>query len=206
MSRESLLLVVSVLCASVIMGWIIWSERPVPALATPAIGAPLAGNGTDGITAAPVIDEDLLAELRMVAEQDPSDVVSRVALGNLYFDARLFDEAIPWYEEALALNLSDVDVSTDLGVSYYYVEQPERAVVQFERSLEVDPMHAKTLLNLGIVRAFGLQDLDGALAAWERVIEVAPESAEARAARDALERIDAAHVTGELGGTATERD
>jgi hypothetical protein len=41
---------------------------------------------------------------------------------------------------------------------------------QFDHSLSIDPKHVKTLLNVGIVRAFGKQDLAGAgrLAAGRR--------------------------------------
>ena len=61
--------------------------------------------------------------------------------------------------EALKLNPNDVNVSTDLGVSYYYTNQPDKALAQFDHSLKLDPKHAKTLLNVGIVKAFGKQDL-----------------------------------------------
>ena len=92
-------------------------------------------------------------------------------LGNLYFDAERYDDAIKWYTEAQALLPNDVNVSTDLGVCYYYTNQPDKALAQFDRSLKLDPNHAKTLLNVGIVRAFGKQDLDGATQAWQKVIE-----------------------------------
>ncbi len=55
-----------------------------------------------------------------------------------------------------------MNVSTDLGVCYYYTNQPDKALEQFDHSLKLDPKHAKTLLNVGIVKAFGKQDLDGA--------------------------------------------
>ena len=141
----------------------------------------------------PPIDESRVSALREVAERDTEDVASRVALGNVYFDAKRFDEAILWYEQALALNTSDVDVSTDLGVSYFYTGQADRALHQFDRSLAVDPRHSKTILNIGIVRAYAKQDLDGAETAWQQVIEIAPDSPEARAAQEALEVIRAAH-------------
>ena len=70
----------------------------------------------------------------------------------------------------------DVNVSTDLGISYYYTNQPDRALAQFERSLAIDPKHSKTLLNVGIVRAFGKQDLEGAAKALQQVLDVAPGS------------------------------
>src|SRR5436190_140499 len=80
-----------------------------------------------------------------------------------------------WYSEALKLAPRDVDVSTDLGVCYYYTNQPDKALAQFDKSLAIDPKHAKTLLNVGIVRAFGKQDLDGASQAWQQVIKLAPD-------------------------------
>ena len=69
----------------------------------------------------------------------------------------------------------------------------DRALAQFERSLQIDPSHAKTMLNVGIVRAFGKQDLKGAAEAWEKVISMAPNSEEARAAKQALDGVKSAH-------------
>ena len=117
-------------------------------------------------------------------------------LGNLYFDAERYDDAIKWYGEALKLVPNDVNVSTDLGVCYYYTNQPDKALAQFDRSLKLDPKHAKTLLNVGIVRAFGKQDLDGATQAWQQVVEVAPDSPEGQAAKRALDSLTSAHAGG----------
>ena len=55
-------------------------------------------------------------------------------------------------QRALKLDPNNVNVSTDLGVSYYYTNQPDKALEQFDQSLKIDPKHAKTLLNVGIVR------------------------------------------------------
>jgi tetratricopeptide (TPR) repeat protein len=91
------------------------------------------------------------------------------------------------------LSPNDVNLSTDLGVSYYYQNQPDKALEQFTRSLKLDPKHGKTLLNLGIVKAFGKQDLQGAADAWQQVIKLAPESPEAQAAKRALDSLQSAH-------------
>lgn len=131
--------------------------------------------------------------MRNAAERNATDARPRIELGNMYFDAERYQDAIVWYEDALRLDPDNVDVSTDLGVAYYYTNQPERAVAQFERSLAIDPMHTKTLLNLGIVKAFGQQDLEGAARAWERVVELAPDSPEGQAARRALDGLRSAH-------------
>ena len=78
-----------------------------------------------------------------------------------------FEDAIGWYEAALAIDESNIDASTDLGLSYYYTSRADRALLQFDYSLSIDPNHVATLLNQGIVRAFGRQDFDGAIVSLE---------------------------------------
>ena len=178
-----------------IAGWIIGSQSAVAR--PPAAAAPVAQqvptSGAGGPSRAAVLDETQVNALKTVAERDASNATPRVQLGNLYFDAERYDDAITWYGEALKLSPNDVNVSTDLGVSYYYSNQPDKALAQFDRSLKLDPKHAKTLLNVGIVKAFGKQDLDGAGAAWKQVIALAPDSPEGQAARRALDSLTSAH-------------
>ena len=144
----------------------------------------------------PVLDEAQVTALRNIAEKDPANVQSRVQLGNMYFDAERYQDAIQWYEAALKLNPNDADVSTDLGVCFYYTNQADRAVLQMEESLRISPRHLKTMLNLGIVKAFGKQDLAGAAAMWEEVIRLAPDSQEGQAAKRSLANLQAAHPGG----------
>jgi len=187
MNRESIVLGFALFFSMSIMGWIIWVERPsapTSSGATPLEASPTA-------TAVPSLDPDRVAELIATAEADAQDVQSRILLAGMYFDSHSFEQAIPWYEEVVRLMPEDVQAITNLGISYYYVGLPERAVEQLERSLEIEPDHAQTLVSLGVVKAFGLEDLDGASAAWQRVLEVAPDGPEAEAAREALSRLQA---------------
>ena len=48
-------------------------------------------------------------------------------------------------------------------------------------------------MNLGIVKAFGKQDLDGATKAWQQVVELDPDSPEGQAAKRALDTLRSAH-------------
>lgn len=175
----------------VLVGWIIGSQqatavRPAPAASQPVSAAPAA-------TTAPALDENRARALQNAAERAPSDATPRVELGNLYFDAERYADAIRWYENALSVDPRNVNASTDLGIAFYYSNQPDRALAQFDRSLAVDPRHSKTLLNVGIVRAFGKQDLEGAARAWKAVLEVAPNSPEARFAKQGLDGLRSAH-------------
>jgi tetratricopeptide (TPR) repeat protein len=128
-----------------------------------------------------------------------------VQLANTYFDAERYSDAIKWYEQALKLDPKNPDASTDLGVSYYYSNRTDDALKQFDKSLQMDPKHTKTLLNQGIVLAFGKQDLQGAEAAWKKVVEIAPNSPEGQAAKRGLDGIAAAHQGAPGGGPATNQ-
>jgi tetratricopeptide (TPR) repeat protein len=196
MRRDSLAFALSGTFFGVLVGWIIGSQqaRPAPPASPAVTQAPAAP-----APAPPAFDAGHAAALEDRAKAEPTNAAVRAELGNLYFDAERYDDAIKWYTEALKLAPNDVNVSTDLGVCYYYVNQPDKALEQFEKSLKLDPKHAKTLLNLGIVRAFGKQDLAGASQAWQEVIKLAPDSAEAQAAKRALDSLQSAHPA--VGGS-----
>jgi tetratricopeptide (TPR) repeat protein len=173
-----------------IAGWIIGSQQ---AKYQPVQAQPAAQQSSAQTAAPPVLDENKVSAFKAIAERDASNPAPRAQLGNLYFDAERYDEAIKWYADALALSPKDVNISTDLGISYYYTNQPDRALQQFDKSLALDPKHVKTLWNVGVVKAFGKQDLEGAQDAWQQVIELAPESPEGQQAKMAIERLRAAH-------------
>ena len=194
MKSESIAFGVAGIMFGLIAGWIIGTQQASPrAPAAVAAQAAAAPAGDSGGARAAVLDEKQVNALKSVAEREPSNVKPRAQLANLYFDAERYDDAIKWYGEAVRLAPNDVDVSTDLGICYYYTNQPDKALEQFDRSLKLDPRHTKTLLNVGIVKAFGKQDLDGAMKAWQQVLEIAPASAEGQAAKRALDSLRSAH-------------
>ena len=199
--RELLVLGVAAACSLSVMGWIIWSERPVP---PPASHEPAAAPGAaaEAVPEPEVreVDAERAAELEAAALAAPDDAAVRVSLGDLYFDAREFETAIAWYEDAMAVDPAHVDANTSIAMSWFHAGDTQRAVETFERSLEIDPAHPRTLLNLGIVRALGFRDLEGALAAWEQVIAAAPDSREALDARELLDRVGAAHESTPAAG------
>jgi len=193
MKSESIAFGIAGVAFGLIAGWIIGTQQAVTRPAAPAPAAAAAPAANAPSSRAAVLDQSQVTALQSVAARDPKNAQARVQLGNLYFDAERYDDAIKWYVEALALTPDDVNVSTDLGVCYYYTNQNDKALDQFAYSLKRDPKHAKTLLNQGIVLAFGKQDLEGAARVWQQVIDVAPESTEAQGAKRALDSLRSAH-------------
>ena len=103
-------------------------------------------------------DTDLLKEsariLGRAANLRSGDLDVLIGLGNAHFDlgyfgkdnAELVRSRDP-YTRALALRPNDVEVTTDLGLTYFLVDPPEdqKAVVEFQKSLKSNPKHEKTL-------------------------------------------------------------
>ncbi|HEY7172753.1 MAG TPA: tetratricopeptide repeat protein [Vicinamibacterales bacterium] len=179
-----------------IAGWIIGTQQATLGRAPAQPAAAASSSAPAAAPPAAVLDDNKVNAFKSVAEREPTNPKPRVELGNIYFDAERYDDAIKWYGDALKLDPKDVNVSTDLGVSYYYTNQPDKALAQFDQSLKIDPKHAKTILNVGIVKAFGKQDLEGAQQAWQQVIQLAPDSPEGQAAKRALDSLRSAHPGG----------
>ena len=205
MKPETVITAVSFACFGVLVGWILGSQQSRPAsppAAQQAAAQPSGSGGTadTGADPAPPLDLQRATDLERTANAQPANAGVRADLGNLYFDAKRFDQAIPWYLAALKLNPKDADVSTDLAVSYYYSNQVDQALAQLDQSLAIDPKHAKTLLNQGVIRAFGKQDLAGAMQSWQRVVEVDPGTPEAQQAQKFLDTLKTAHPGGSPSG------
>jgi tetratricopeptide (TPR) repeat protein len=194
MARESIIFAVSGAFFGLLIGWILGSQQGSGVtVTTPAVTQAQPGAPQPAAPAPKPVDPQRVRLLESSAQSAPSDATPRIELGNMYFDAEQYPQAIRWYQEALRLDAKNVNVSTDLGVAYYYASQPDQALAQFDRSLDIDPNHTKTLLNQGIVRAFGKQDLPGASQSWERVLKISPDSEEGRAAKRALDALRNAH-------------
>lgn len=196
MNRDALIFGISGTVFGVLVGWIIGTQQVTPAAPAPAVAQTAAAPASPQQNTPPPLDAARAAELEKQASAEPTNVAVRTELGNLYFDAERLDQAIPWYEAANKLDPKNVSVSTDLAVAYYYTQQVDRALAQIDRSLAVDPRHLKTLLNQGIIRAFGKQDLAGAAESWQRVVAIAPDSEEGRRAKQGLDGLSSAHQAG----------
>jgi cytochrome c-type biogenesis protein CcmH/NrfG len=197
MKSESVVYAIAGTLFGFIVGWIVGTQQApghvaagVPAAMTAAAPASApAPSGAMPPASQPMLDEAQVTAMRNVADRDPKNVESRVHLGNLYFDAERYQDAIKWYEEALVLKPNDADVSTDLAICFYYTSQLDKAITQFEQSLKSNPSHVKTYLNMGVVKNFGKQDVAGARAAWQKVLSLAPGTQEAQTAQRFLDSV-----------------
>jgi len=116
----------------------------------------------------------MIAALEKETKSNPGNLEAWIELGNSYFDTDQYEKSIQAYRKALEINPDNANVWTDLGVMYRRNGNPQEAINAFNRAIEVDPKHEASRMNKGIVLLHDLQDVDGAIKAWEGLLEVNP--------------------------------
>lgn len=82
----------------------------------------------------------------------PADAEPMIKLGNSLFDAEKYLEAEKWYLLALEKEPKNINVRTDLGLTYFLREPREldKAITEYKAALVLDPEHEITLQNLAL--------------------------------------------------------
>lgn len=119
----------------------------------------------------------------------PDNYDAVVWLGNVNYDAGRYETAERWYAAALAKNPTDINVRTDLGLTFLLREPSDvdRAIAEFRRSLERNPRHEQTLQNMAValVRKGNTAEAEATLA---KLAEVSPGNPALPQLRSDLER------------------
>jgi hypothetical protein len=129
-----------------------------------------------------------ISALRAAIEKNPKDADALLRLANLYQDAGKFAEAVEYYRQVLALRPDDVNPRTDMGICLRETGKVDEALAEFRRSLEIDPRHWQTWLNIGVVSLFDKNDPETAAAAFGRVEELNPGYRDLPALKEAVRR------------------
>ena len=187
-AREAYLLAMVTLFCGLVAGYLFHgSSAPSSATAAPAQPAAPAPTGTPTLQS-PEQLKLMLQPMLDAAKANPSDPKPLVEIGNVYYDHQFYPEAIKYYQKALELKPDDINVRTDMGTAMFYNGSPSQAIAEFEKSLKLNPTHAQTLFNMGVVRAQGLNDPRGALAAWQRLLDTNPNYPEKQKVLEMIEK------------------
>jgi tetratricopeptide (TPR) repeat protein len=166
MKKETLLIVVVTLVAGFVLGLLVGqkgSETRAPATSGSPVGP------------APTVNlQQKITELKKIVANDPANFQAWVTLGNEYFDSNQFMDAIEVYDKALEIQPDSPDILTDQGVMFKRLGWFDRAIGNFNKANEIDPNHATSVYNLGIVYRYDLQDFPKAQEAWKRFLEISP--------------------------------
>jgi tetratricopeptide (TPR) repeat protein len=122
--------------------------------------------------------EDALEFFLKANQLKPDEVEPVIQLGNVNYDAGRLTAAEKWYTAALLKEPDNINVRTDLGLTFLLRQPPDndRAIAEFRRSLELDPRHEQTLQNL-VVALTHKGDKAEAQATLKRLQAVNPDNA-----------------------------
>ena len=127
--------------------------------------------------------------LKEMVKKNPDNVNAHIELGNAYMDTNRFSQAIAAYEEALKINPKLINVIADMGTCQRRLGRPDLAAEAYREVIKIDPGHAYAHMNLGVVLAYDLGDLAGAVSEFETYLELAPADQNAPAIRAETERL-----------------
>ncbi|NVN98686.1 MAG: tetratricopeptide repeat protein [Geobacteraceae bacterium] len=133
-----------------------------------------------------------ITEAEKIVAQDPKNYQVWVQLANDYFDTEQPQKAVNAYGKALEIDSkhqNTPNVLTDQGVMYRKMGLFDKAVANFEKASSIDPKHAQSLFNLGVVYANDLKQNDKAISAWTRYLAIdgmSPQGQQVKAMVDEL--------------------
>lgn len=126
-----------------------------------------------------------ILQLKEKVDKNPKDLASLVALGNAYYDAGKYQNAITYYQKSLEIDAKNYDVMTDMGAAYNATGQADKALEIFKQVTAEKPDHAMAWYNQGIVYK-AKNDTANMRFAWERFLVLQPTGAQADNVRQEL--------------------
>ena len=96
--------------------------------------------------------DDAAKFYEIASKLKPAEPEPMIKAGNAYFDSEKYEQAEKWYLQALEKDPKNINVRTDLGLTFFQrtPRDIERAIKEYKTSLAIDPNHEITLQNLAI--------------------------------------------------------
>jgi tetratricopeptide (TPR) repeat protein len=174
------------------MTWLVMRNfQPQPL--KPAIESFLPSTGAQAPTSAQVAS-DTMAQPPDVSQLLPVD--AERTLANWNYDRQDWSHAIVHYQKAIAHGSDNPDVRTDLGNCFRFLDQPEKALEQYELAQKQNPMHENSLFNQISLFSQYLHDNARAAVAARDFIARFPLSPQVATARQLLSKAEGARQAG----------
>lgn len=93
-----------------------------------------------------------------------------------YIDAQKYDKALSAFNEALKKAPNHPDILSHRGVCYLHLNQKKNCLDDLHLSLQLQPDYSYRYASLAYAKDY-FGDIDGAIAAYEKAIELDPEDA-----------------------------
>ena len=136
------------------------------------------------------LDPSEVRALTSLAEKEKDNASVRVELGHLFADHERCEDAVKWYQEAVALVPKNPDVHVDLGACLVQMARYDDALATFETALKIDPVHKKAIFNKGLALAQAGRRQE-AVTVWEDLLKRYPDDPQLQVLRTQIERLRA---------------
>jgi hypothetical protein len=123
-----------------------------------------------------------------VSQLAPADAAK--ILGDWNYDRHNWAHAIDHYQEAITHGADNPDVRTDLGNCFRFIDEPRKALEQYQIAQTENPMHENSLFNQAGLYAEVLHDDQRALATAREFLKRFPQSDRAAAARQLISKVE----------------
>lgn len=107
---------------------------------------------------------------------DPNDPQSWYLLGRAYVSAEEYNDAYEAYQQGLYRDSKNAILWCSIGILYYQIDQFRDALGAYSRSIRINPYIPEVWLNLGILYESSNNQVDDAIDAYKRAIELDPEN------------------------------
>lgn len=134
----------------------------------------------------PPVNTMLIADLESRLKESPGSPDIMWRLADAYFESRQFDQAAAYYTKVLDAGSGETDVYNGLGISLHYMGKSAEGLNYIEDGIKKNPYHQRIWLTKGFILAYGMNDMEGAKAAWEKATVLNPESQVGKAASEYL--------------------
>jgi len=144
-------------------------------------GAPTGTETTSSAGAVTPVDQAKLAALMQKIKANPKDIASLQAIGNLYFAATDFKNAVVWEQKVLAVDPKNQVALLALGAGQFNLGNAAEAKKQWLVAARLYPNVAEVHYDLGFLY-FSQTPPDTAnmTAEWKKVVAIDPNSALAK--------------------------
>lgn len=111
------------------------------------------------------------------ARLKPTETEPMIKAGNAYQDGEKYEQAEKWYLKVLEKEPKNINVRSDLGLTYFLREPRDidKAIREYKTSLTVNPNHEITLQNLAVAYS-EKNDRENYLTTFEKLKKVNPNN------------------------------
>jgi tetratricopeptide (TPR) repeat protein len=130
-----------------------------------------------------------IAMLEKITAADPSNTPLALLLTNVYLENGDLDKGRGMLQNLPAGSVTDPTVYQNVGILFLNKNNANDALTYFTKAIDLDMTRAESYYYRGLAE-FQLKKLKEAKASFQKVIELAPESPEARDAKQMLEGLE----------------